>query len=427
MNLIKNSLITFFVTVPATAFSYIITYLLANKLGASGLGDIRLIINNVSLFAFLGGMGFHISTTYYYGQDKSFLNRIFWNTLLYTSGISIVLMSLYHFISPMVLKDIDQSYISKAIPVIFLILATNLLSSIISARLKFIKNGIVTVSQRAVYLLLVLILLYKNNLTINSVLYSFLFSYLISFILGVLFSREDITRPEIDLSLIWKFIKYGVRGHLANVFQRLNFRLDLYIINYFFISEQVGFYTIAVAASEILLFIPRSISTVLFPVVSHFQSTEEAGRYTAQVCRITFVLMTISAAVLLLAGKFLILFFFEDFDRSIMPFYILVPGIVFLSIGYILSNFFSGKGYPEVPTYSAFTALIATIILDLVLIPVYNINGAALASTIAYLIHTVVFIYFFIKRTGLPLSNIIVFRKNDYEILLERLRVIIKL
>ena len=102
--------------------------------------------------------------------------------------------------------------------------------------------------------------------------------------------------------------------------------------------------------------------------------------------------------------------------------FFLLPGIVFLSVANILANYFSGKGSPEIGAYSSFIALIATIIFDFLLIPKYGIIGASIASSISYITCTFSFVYFFIRRTSLPVRSFMLVNKDDIKYIVNFLK-----
>ena len=62
----------------------------------------------------------------------------------------------------------------------------------------------------------------------------------------------------------------------------------------------------------------------------------------------------------------------------------LLPGVVLLGAGKVLTNDIAGRGYPHYNSIVAGLTLVITVALDLLLIPRMGILGAALASSAAY-------------------------------------------
>jgi O-antigen/teichoic acid export membrane protein len=73
-----------------------------------------------------------------------------------------------------------------------------------------------------------------------------------------------------------------------------------------------------------------------------------------------------------------------DFAESVDPFFLLLPGVVFLGGAKILSADLSGRGLPGYNAIGSFISLVVTVGLDLLLIPFHGTRGAAVASSVAY-------------------------------------------
>jgi Na+-driven multidrug efflux pump len=103
-----------------------------------------------------------------------------------------------------------------------------------------------------------------------------------------------------------------------------------------------------------------------------------------------------------------------------MPFLWLLPGVLGISISKIIAANLGGIGKPHYATYTSMITIALTILLDILMIPVYSIVGAAIASSIAYLFSTGLLIYWFSKETKIKISEVIIPRKSDMTILIAR-------
>jgi O-antigen/teichoic acid export membrane protein len=91
-------------------------------------------------------------------------------------------------------------------------------------------------------------------------------------------------------------------------------------------------------------------------------------------------------AALYLIGPLLItLFYSTRFISSIAPFKILLVGIVAMSGWRILSNDLYGRGLPMINTYISAASIFLSVVLNIIMIPRFGINGAAWATSISYL------------------------------------------
>ena len=62
-------------------------------------------------------------------------------------------------------------------------------------------------------------------------------------------------------------------------------------------------------------------------------------------------------------------------------------------------------------------AALANILANAILIPGYGIAGAAVASTVSYVICGICFLIFFCRKTGMPMLHMLLIRKEDFKLL----------
>jgi len=84
-------------------------------------------------------------------------------------------------------------------------------------------------------------------------------------------------------------------------------------------------------------------------------------------------------------------FVLPAFRPSIEVLLILLPGVVALSVGKVTGGYVSGLGRTGTTSLVNVGAFIANLVLNLLLIPVYGIVGAAIASLISYTAMSIVF------------------------------------
>jgi stage V sporulation protein B len=89
---------------------------------------------------------------------------------------------------------------------------------------------------------------------------------------------------------------------------------------------------------------------------------------------------------------------------------ILIFGLTFLSIFVILTTIITASGKPKVSMIFALILVPIDIVLNLTLIPIYELKGAALATTITAFIGLVIAAAYVFKRFGTLMSPISVVR-----------------
>ena len=253
-------------------------------------------------------------------------------------------------------------------------------------------------------------------------------AYLVSSIasgLGAVFLASRISRLTFrwNGALVKEALGFGVQQNLANLFNLLNYRFDMLLVNYFLDPKSVGFYSISVVIAEKLWYVPNILSAVLHPRVAHAGSEAEANKDTARVSRITVLCIGVGAVGILLLGRPLIRILFSDrFLPAVVPLFVLLPGIVMISIAKVITSDLIARGYPRANMWAGSVGFVSNVILNVILIPRIGLVGAALSSTVSYTLYAVVILIFFLRITGVRISSLVVPTAADIRLLRDRAR-----
>lgn len=179
-------------------------------------------------------------------------------------------------------------------------------------------------------------------------------------------------------------LRFAMRGQFGLVASFFNYRLDVFVVNYFLNSAQLGVYALGVVIAEALWQIPGAAGLALFPRTAR-TTEQEATEFTCLVMR-QILLLSAAGAIAIALGSwlFLPLVFGEQFRPSIAVVWMLLPGSLALSLGRVGVSDLAGRGKNGYSSVFAITSLVVTVVLDFLLIPRLGIQGAALASTAAY-------------------------------------------
>jgi O-antigen/teichoic acid export membrane protein len=229
------------------------------------------------------------------------------------------------------------------------------------------------------------------------------FLYISSFIL---LSRIINFQGTFNPSYIRDGFKLGRKVFLTEILGFLNYRFDIIFLKIYSTSSQIGFYSTAVFIAETLWMIPRAVSLVLYTRLVRGEVKEHV---TSRILKITVMLVLILAIVSVFIVKPTIRLFYTDaFIPAYLPFLILLPGVIFLTIPKVLASHFVGVwGKPGLLLRGRSVAVPINIILNLILIPKYGMHGAAIASSLAYIIEAVFFILVFNKEK----KNVVLFKR----------------
>jgi O-antigen/teichoic acid export membrane protein len=181
----------------------------------------------------------------------------------------------------------------------------------------------------------------------------------------------------------------GLYGNIGNISSFFNYRLDVFIVNYFLNPVQVGIYAVGVTVSESLWQIPQAAATALFPRTARTVQGD-ATEFTCLILRQVLVISCVSGALLAVVSPIAIpLLFGARFAPSVPVIWWILPGTISLALGKVASSDLAGRHKTFYTSIFGIVSLVVTVVLDLVLIPRMGIVGAALASSAAYGIYGV--------------------------------------
>lgn len=208
-------------------------------------------------------------------------------------------------------------------------------------------------------------------------------------------------------------LTYALRGQVGNLATFFTYRLDIFIVNYFLSPAEVGFYALGVAISEALWQVPQAAASALFPRTAR-QTGEDATEFTAFVLRQVLWMNMAAGIAIALCGPILVpLVFGRRFEPSVAVIWWILPGTIALSLGKVACADLAGRGKNGYASVFALICFVVTVLLDWKLIPKMGINGAALASTVAYALDAFLVLLALRHETSIPWKSILVPQTED--------------
>jgi O-antigen/teichoic acid export membrane protein len=221
-------------------------------------------------------------------------------------------------------------------------------------------------------------------------------------------------RPSVDLGLMRRLFAYGSRVSVGWIFQLVNYRADVFVLQVFVSLKDVGIYVVAVLVAELALTAGGALSTSVSALVANYEGERRQSETIASSMRHGVILTAATVGGLAVVGGFAIrILFGPEFTAAITPMYILLPGVFFLGCGSIVAGNLRGFGRPGVSSLLAAGAVAVTLSFDFALIPSHGINGAALASTIAYTGYGVAGVIALSRVTKLSIRSLAVPTRRD--------------
>lgn len=223
-----------------------------------------------------------------------------------------------------------------------------------------------------------------------------------------------------DFRLQWgedfvPLFKYILPLYWTNLITFLYTRVDLWIIERLLGLAQLGVYSIAVGAAQLLTFFPVAINTVLYTYLAKSESPEREKIF-ADLSKLNLVLVSAGALFLVFASDWLVpLLYGKDFAGASGPLKILAWAYMLSSVKFlfILYNQISIRLRDNV--ISELVVLMISVILNFVLIPSMGILGAALSIVAANLLALVFLLQRIHRNSELSMARCFFVTRRDFQ------------
>lgn len=195
-------------------------------------------------------------------------------------------------------------------------------------------------------------------------------------------------RPS--LALAKRVSRYGLRAEVGSVMQTLNARLDFVIVSALVGTKAVGIYAIASRYAELLRLPSLAMNYVLLPAYARAGHVKAYRDARVAVRRTWWTAGAAAVPMAALAPLLLPLVYGNEFRASTTPALVLLLGLTGVMVNGIVTAYLAGIGRPGLNSLATGGGLVATVALDLLLIPRFGVIGAAAASSVTYLTTTLI-------------------------------------
>lgn len=230
---------------------------------------------------------------------------------------------------------------------------------------------------------------------------------------------------SLDGALIGRIGKFALVAGMASGISYLNYRADLFLVRHFEGREGVAVYSIAVNMAESVWQVSGSLALAAYARVGSL-SRSEAVELTTRVMRHTVLLLGVICVGLFVFAGVLEAVFPADYGGMATALRFILPGVLLYGLAQSYAGFYTyQRGMPWVSSVVAGAGLAIDLVLASLLIPAMGVNGAALASAIAYSLAILGGLVVFARSEHLGARDIFQFgpaEVQDYRTLARRLR-----
>lgn len=365
----------------------------ARLLGPAGRGQISLCLMAIAIGTLIGGLGGEIPIVIWTADAKQKSREwlpavVFWGAVGSLAAISLW-TSIYWRWRPAFLQGITPRLALIVLAAIPVSIFFSYFVAILTGLERFRLRAGLSLANQIVELIAIVVLVVAFGRSAEVALTGILTGLLIGVAITAAFLQEplrgvwNVARARKKLG---SALSLGLRGQLGDLATFFNYRLDVFVVNYFLGPAQVGIYTIGVIVSESIWQIPQAAAVALFPRTAR-TIERGAAEFTCLVSRQVLLLALLLGVAMAVTSPILIpLLFGARFSPAVAVICWILPGTIALSLGKVMSADLAARGKPEYSSVFASISLAVTILLDFALIPRMGIEGAALASSVAYFV-----------------------------------------
>jgi O-antigen/teichoic acid export membrane protein len=378
----------------------IVGVLLARYLGPERLGVLTYVQSYIAIFGFLVGLGLdNVAIREIVKYPKKSGEIV---------GTSLGLMLItFFFVILLVNITSNEFENTEEINLLIAILSLGMISHVFAifvcyARAKVnIKSISVAVILSEIVLLIVKIILIEVKAPL---LYFVIIDTLNILILSICFtifyrqSNDPYKSLSFSIPFARKILKDSWPLMLSSGVIIFYMRVDQIMIKEMLTFSELGSYAVSVRISESWYFLPMIITITLFPMIITAKELgeDEYKLRMAQLFSVTiWIAILMSLIILIFSENIISILFGEEFGMASEVLKIQAFAGIFVAMGYVNGKWMVAENYTKLSLLRHIYGLIINFVLNLILIPLYGINGAAISTLVAVLFSSNLLLLFF--------------------------------
>lgn len=328
--------------------SFGVAIVTARMLGAAERGRYYYIVTLAAIGFQLASLGIHASNTYLIARRPALLAQIMANTAWIAvvaglvSAVGVVLFDL-------AIGGYQQGYIffvgavfGLTPPLLLFLYLTNIAIALDRTRAfngLIILNGLVSIATTLVAAYL--------SPTLGGFLVAAVAASLISsFVAWCVLARGVKVPSRFDFSLFYEGIAFALRAHVAVLLGFFMSRMSILVLRQYGHAVDLGYWSIAAQIADALLILPATIGLVLFPALVRAEGKARRKQYRAVLLQMTVLMAAVCLVCAALARPVITLIFGAAYDPAVAVILALLPGVFFIGLCAVASQFLSAGGIP---------------------------------------------------------------------------------
>lgn len=209
-----------------------------------------------------------------------------------------------------------------------------------------------------------------------------------SYVLNFICLRKFVTFQKTGTYQFKQHLKHIMVFFAMSAGASIYLNLDVVMLRFLQSNEAVGYYNAGIKVKTVLVTCVTSLGTVLLPRLSYYIETADKKAFQLMVGKaFRFVFVTASAVTVyfsIFARESILLLSGEAFLPAVGPMMILMPTVLLIGLSNVTGiQILTPNGREREVMYSIWGGAILDFVLNLIVIPKFSANGAALSTLLA--------------------------------------------
>jgi stage V sporulation protein B len=385
--------------------AYVLAYLsrlvLARNLGPADYGLFYSVFTLVLFFLFFRNLGLNKAMVKYISEFRISKDNDSIKTTIYSSTFFQIISSVAFGVIFFIISEwLALSYFKNATaaPMLQILIIYTLFSivfillkSFFSAFQRFGIYSTIDVSKNLI-ILVALLIFFRFGLDVFAPVFAYVIVGPLLFILYLPFVLRTFPIFKYQISnfagLSKKLFVFGIPVLFTGIGAKVIGYIDTIILTHFRSISEVGVYNVVLPTAMMLLFFGSAVASVVFPVFAELWAKNDRKRLNEGVATLQkylfLIIIPLVFGIFGFSDLIIEILFGDNFIGGAMALQILVIGVLFFTVSVVNHNVISAVGFPQSVTKIIFAAALLNVVANIILIPPFGIEGAAVATTASY-------------------------------------------
>ena len=392
-------------------------------LDPQGYGLLYFAISVLGIAGFLGQLGLPNATaryvTEYYEKDRGQVPHLLRRTLLYVLALVAVVGVVLVAASGVIAELLDEPALAPFLAVGALYVAfraTNAYLSRVFQGFNRVTLSAILQATNGVGRAVFAIGFVLAGFGALGALLGYVVGYVLASAVGLvalywLFYRRIDPADQIEPGLIRRVAEYSVPTTATEASVILDSKVDTVLVGVLLSSTAVGYYTLAAQVAELVIAPAQSLGFTISPALGEQKAEDSIDRaariYETSLEHVLALYVPAGVGIVLVADPAIRTIFGADYAGAIPALQVFGLLTIVRAIHKVTGSGLDYLGLARIRAIARGATAVANVGLNLALIPVYGVVGAAVATLVTYTAYTAVNVYYIARELDLRAGRIL--------------------